>query len=60
MLRGIQVLHNAVGGGVGGCQISHKNVTNMYGLMLSALQGGGWVSIFQEKTLRNAAKQPHT
>ena len=30
-----------------------KNVTKVYSSMLLALRGGGWVSIFQEKSVRN-------
>ena len=42
----IKGLHNAMG--VGGCQISLKNATKMYG---STLRGSGWVSIFQKKSV---------
>ena len=34
-----------VGGG-GGVNFSGKSVTKVYGAMLFALRGGGWVSIF--------------
>ena len=46
------MLRNAVG--VDGCQISRKkSITKMYGSTLLALRGGGWVSNFQKKALRN-------
>ena len=48
----IQVLRNAVGGG-GVSDFLEKSVTEMYGSPLLALRGGGWVSNFQEKALRN-------
>ena len=48
----IQVLRNAVGGGrVSG--FLEKSITKMYGSKLLTLEGGGWVSNFQKKALRN-------
>ena len=46
----IQDLRNAVGSG----RVSNfpeNSVTNVYGSMLLALRGGGWVSIFQKKSV---------
>ena len=39
----IQVLHNS-GGRVS--NFPEKNITKVYGSMIVALRGGGWVSIF--------------
>ena len=53
LLGAIQVLHNAVEGG----RVSDfpgKSVTTMYGSTVLALRGGGWVSNFQKKALRNS------
>ena len=48
MLGAIQVLCNAMGGKVS--NFPEKSITKVYGSMLSALRGGGWVSIFQQKS----------
>ena len=48
-LCAIQVLRNTVG--VSKCD--EKSVSKVYGSMLLELRGGGWVSIFQKKALRN-------
>ena len=45
------MLRNAVGGVVS--DFPGKNVTKMDGSPLKSLRGGGWVSNFQKKTLRN-------
>ena len=42
------MLRNAVGGGRAS-DFPEKSVTKMYGSMLLALRGGGWVSNFQKK-----------
>ena len=39
--------------GVSWCQISRKNITKVHGSTLLALRGGGWMSNFQKKVLRN-------
>ena len=51
----IQVSRNAEGGE----KFRGKSVTKVYGSMLSALQGSGWVSLFQKKsfTLRQTVKR---
>ena len=51
-LGAIQVLRNAVGGGGGGVSaFQKKSVTEVYGSTLLALRGGGWGSIFEEKSI---------
>ena len=50
LLGAIQVLRNAVGGWVD-VSFLEKSVTKMCGSTLLALQGGGWGSIFQVKSV---------
>ena len=52
VLGAIQVLCNAVGGGRAS-DFPEKSVTKMYRSTLLELRGGGCVSNFQEKALRN-------
>ena len=49
----IQVLRNAMVYSSG-----YFNVTKLYGSTLLALQGGGWVTIYQKKASRNTRRAP--